>query len=142
LEFSLSKLAIYIDPFIGFVMPDREKGLKQAVSKNFTAPQYFCQRHVKSYLKKIKDTSIQNIVCQIFLCRKVKKYEELIVSLKSSKLGHSALLFLEDVGLEKVTYLKQTIPRYNVLTSNNIESMNACIWFIREYSLLDRYLSF
>jgi hypothetical protein len=54
LGFFLSKLAIYIDPFIGFVISDREKGLKKAVSKNFMAPQYHCQRHVMSNKKKIQ----------------------------------------------------------------------------------------
>jgi Transposase, Mutator family len=141
-NFFLSSLAPFIDPFVGFVISDREKGLQQACALNFTAPQFFCQRHVMANLKKkFKLPDIQSTVWQLINTESNLKYNTLKAILESTEKGKECWNWINDIGITKLSRVNQLLPRFGVYTTNNIESINSRIREFRKESIINCFLS-
>jgi hypothetical protein len=135
-----------------FVISDREKGLINAVNSVFpSTDHFFCFRHImENMIVKFKHSNgapqrkskgfWNNIRSKCWaLARSMTKQEFDTSSnlLQSDPLGKEIYNWLEEIGFSKFVLYDAVVARHGILTSNNVESINARLSNIRKLPILD-----
>ena len=99
-------------------------------------PHFFCFRHLmENFNKKYKFKVLKNLAWILARSRTKLEYEN--VAAKIALLDNTALSWLQDVGREKWSTAFSPCPRFNTLTSNNMESVNSALKEIRSLPIID-----
>ena len=121
-----------------FIMSDREKGLIKAAMIFDNVPHFYCFRHV-----------MVNLCSKFKAFRHRKQAWDLVKSESHDLFKKTASYFnktpeiyewLNNIGFDKLSIAHSPVPRYNIVTSNNVESLNARIKNIRGMDSLDLFM--
>ena len=90
---------------------------------------------MENFSKKYKSKVLKNLAWILARSRTKLEYEN--VAAKIALLDNTALSWLQDVGREKWSTAFSPCPRFNTLTSNNVESVNSALKEIRSLPIID-----
>lgn len=133
LQFVLSHLKL--QP--AFIISDRDKGLLPALKAVCPSiPHFYCFRHVlENFNKKFKSKVLKNLAWRLARAATTQAFNSAINAIDF--IDKNATQWLLDVGKEKWSTLFSTVPRFGVLTSNHVESVNGALKNIRRLPILD-----
>ena len=133
----LKFLLSHLQPTPAFVISDRDKGLMKAMQTTAPdVPHFFCFRHLmENFNKKYKSKMLKNLAWILARSRTTVEYEKAVANIAS--LDSSASAWLQEVGREKWSTAYSPCPRYNTLTSNNVEAVNSVFKGIRSLPVID-----
>ena len=93
---------------------------------------------MENFKNKYKSQKLKNLACVLARSRIKVAYEKAEEDIAS--LDKSALARLQDVGPEKWSPAHSPCPRYNTLTSNNVESVNSVFKSIRSLPTINCFM--
>ena len=107
------------------MISNRDKGLINAVQTTVpNVPHFFSFQHLmKNFDTKYQSKKLKNLAWILALSRTKFTYEKAEADIAS--LDKTVLVWLQDVGPEKWSTAHYPCPRYNTLTSNNVEAVNS-----------------
>nr|CCA16898.1 PREDICTED: hypothetical protein [Albugo laibachii Nc14] len=136
----LKFLLSHLQPTPAFVISDRDKGLMKAMQTTAPGvPHFFCFRHLmENFNKKYKSKMLKNLAWILARSRTTGQYQKAIANI--TILDSSASAWLEDVGRDKWSTAYSPCPRYNTLTSNNVEAVNSVLKGIRSLPVIECFM--
>ena len=119
-----------------FIISDREKGLQRAVEEVYPRVLHaYCFRHVmENFNSKFRNKKLKGIPWSI---AKAHTRIEQEVAIKQMQFEPRAIQWLREIGLKKISLLDSPVCRFGIVTSNNVESINARLLEFREWPILE-----
>jgi hypothetical protein len=124
-----------------FVISDREKGLINAVKTVFGNEMHhaYCFRHVmENFNARFKSKDLKGKAWKLAKATNTQQFEEAVAELNEEK--PEAMVWLNNIGLEKITLFRSPVCRYLTVTSNNVESVNSRVASLRKLPITDMLL--
>lgn len=126
-----------------FIISDRGPGLLAAIRSVYPeVNQFYCLRHLISNLR--LNSNSKQITTSIWSAARSLSgahFRTSIQKVKQLNPTDSVWKFLTDAGIEKCSTLYATMPRFSILTTNNVEAWNSRIRDIRKLRIVDILLS-
>lgn len=133
IEFLVSRL----DAKPAFIISDRQKGLIGAAKEVCPdIPHMYCFRHVtENFNRKFKSLELKTKAWAMAKSTTAQRFQATAQELIAMK--REAHEWLSVIGFEKWSLLHSLVPRFGVLTSNHVESMNAVLKDCRHLPVLN-----
>lgn len=134
-------LLLHMQTLPAFFISDRDKGLLQALRLVFpNIPHFYCFRHLmENFNKKFKSKQLKALAWRLARCTTKGSFQQ--ISTAISEVNESALRWLLEIGVGKWSLLHSPLPRFGVLTSNHVESVNGVLKEARCLPVLDCLLA-
>jgi hypothetical protein len=121
-----------------FIISDRDKGLLQAVNLFEGVHHAFCFRHVmENFNLRFKDKALKKKAWGV---AKAKTLLDLKKAETKFSGREDCLIWLQNIGYEKLTLVFSPVCRYGTVTSNNVESLNNRLRHLRALPIIELLL--
>ena len=139
--FFLQFISEHLDAPPSFIISDRDKGLTPAVKSTFpTVHHYYCFRHLMENFNRVfKSKELKNMAWLLARAITGDDFDKQEKNLRER--NRKAADWLLHVGKEKWSLFHGPSPRYAMMTSNNVESINNALRGIRKYPVLDMLMA-
>lgn len=120
-----------------FFISDRDKGLKKALSRVCAhIPHFVCFRHLQeNFNRKFKSRLLKDMAFRLARAQNTEQFEE--IAQEMTVANAEALDWLLCVGKEKWSVAYSCCPRFGVISSNHVESINSALRGIRRLPILE-----